>query len=141
MRYRLCRHILTKGVHCDSPALTGKPHCFFQTRMYARHSGFRLPAQAPDATETKGQHIQLAPLEDADAIQIAISQVINALASGQLEPRRASVLLYGLQMASSNSRRLRCSPSPSTVVRSVQLTPEGLDIAEPGTLGEDFRRS
>ena len=135
MQYKLCRHILTRGVQCKSPALSGKPHCFFHMRLYDQHSCFRPPAQTPQTATM----IQFAPLEDLEAIQIALSQVIHALASGQLEHRRASVLLYGLQMASSNCRNMRSGPLPSDVIRSAQSTPEGLDIAAPGALGEDYR--
>ena len=58
--------------------------------------------------------------------------VINALAAGQLETKRATALLYGLQLASSNACRL--TPTHTVdVVRRTRTTSEGLDLAEPAT--------
>ncbi len=100
-------------------------------------SPHRLSPTSPDrgqprATLIPGQHIELAPLEDRESVQVALSVVINALATGQLDTRRATALLYGLQLASINSAHLHLSPYAPDMVRSVQSTPEGLDLAEPG---------
>jgi hypothetical protein len=80
----------------------------------------------------RAQHIQLTALEDRESVQVALSVVINALASGQMEARRATALLYGLQLASSNAASLNTKPFAADVVRSVESTPEGLDLAQPG---------
>lgn len=129
----LCRHIRTNGLQCRAIALTGGLHCYFHNRLYARHNGFRPPLEL----HTPHQNIQLAPLEDRDSIQVALSVVINALATGQLETKRAAVLLYGLQMASSNAARLSLAPSAVEVVRTVDSTPEGLDLAVPGAVFDE----
>ena len=134
MQFDLCRHIRTNGVQCQSPALSLKPYCFFHTRMAERHSGFR------HTTETRGylipgQHVQLAPLEDRESIQVALSVVINALATGQLDTRRATAILYGLQLASMNAVRLNLSPYAPDVVRTAEQTPDGQELAEPGATG------
>ena len=79
------------------------------------------------------QHRQArCPLEDRESVQVALSVVINALATGQLETRRATALLYGLQIASSNAARLNFSPYAPDVVRTAESTPDGLDLADPG---------
>ena len=62
--------------------------------------------------------------------------VINALATGQLETRRATALLYGLSLASANACRLPREPFPGKIIRTIEQTPEGLDLAKPGALGE-----
>ena len=132
MQYPLCRHIRTNGVQCGSPALTDQPWCFYHTRLHHRHRGFRHT----DATRgylIPGQHLELTALEDRESVQIALSVVINALATGQLETRRATALLYGLQLASMNTARLQTEPYAPHVVRSAQSTPDGLDLAESGT--------
>ncbi|HWZ51196.1 MAG TPA: hypothetical protein VNW54_07010 [Granulicella sp.] len=75
---------------------------YFHTRLNQRHSGFRhTPA-------TRGY-----------------------LVPGQLETRRATALLYGLQIASSNAA-LNFSPYAPDVVRTAESTPDGLDLADPG---------
>ncbi len=139
MQYPLCRHIKTSGVRCQSPSLKEASFCYFHSRLYRRHTGFRLPPpsaghsgdQLPSSL-IPGQHIELTPIEDCESVQVALSVVINALATGQLETRRATALLYGLQLASINSARLQLSPYPAEIVRSVHSTPDGLDLAEPG---------
>ncbi len=129
--YPLCRHIKTNGVQCKSPALDQSAYCFFHSRLHQRHTGFRY-TPATRGYLIPGQHIELTPLEDCESVQVALSVVINALATGQLETRRATALLYGLQLASINSARLQLSPYPAEIVRSVHATPDGLDLAEPG---------
>jgi hypothetical protein len=130
MQYLLCRHIRTNGSQCKSPALSSGDWCYFHDRLHQRHSGFRYTA-ATRGYLIPGQHIELAPLEDRESVQVALSLVINALASGKLETRRATALLYGLQLASSNAVSLNLRPYAPNVVRAVQSTPDGLDLAEP----------
>ncbi len=84
-----------------------------------------------------GQHIELAALEDRESVQVALSVVINALASGNLDIKRATALLYGLQLASNNARGLRTEPFAPDVVRTIEPSPEGLDLAEPGAVVEE----
>ena len=64
--------------------------------------------------------------------RVALSVVINALATGQLDIKRATALLYGLQLASNNARGLYTEPSATNTVRTIAPSPEGLDLAEPG---------
>ena len=131
MPYLLCRHIHTNGMQCHSPALTGGLHCYFHDRLYQRHSGFRF-TPATRGYLLPGRDIQLAPLEDRASIQVALSVVINALATGNLETKRATALLYGLQIASSNSLRLDLSSRDPNRVRTAETTPDGVDLAQPG---------
>jgi hypothetical protein len=76
-----------------------------------------------------GQHIELSPLEDRESVQVALSLVINALATGQLETKRATALLYGLQLASINSANLNLKPYAPDIIRTVQSNPDGPDLA------------
>lgn len=133
--YALCRHIKTNGLRCKSPSLAESAYCYFHSRLHQRHASFRYTPQTRGYL-IPGQHIELAPLEDRESVQVALSVVINALATGQLDSRRATALLYGLQLASTNSARLNLTPYSSDVVRSAESTPEGLDIAEPALMLE-----
>ncbi|HEU5450497.1 MAG TPA: hypothetical protein VFU76_00845 [Terriglobales bacterium] len=45
-------------------------------------------------------------VEGAHSLQLAIHQVLRALADGSLERKTASTMLYGLQIAASNLKRL-----------------------------------
>lgn len=84
MPYPLCRHIKTNGLQCEAPSLTGESFCYFHTRLHQRHAAFRHTDRTRGYL-VPGQHIELAPIEDRDSVQLALSLVINALAAGQLE--------------------------------------------------------
>ena len=137
MQYELCRHIKTNGLQCKAGALTEGLWCYFHHRLHQRHTAFR-PTQATRGYLVPGQHIELTALEDRESVQVALSVVINALATGQLDIKRATALLYGLQLASNNAASLQTTPYAPDVVRSIEPSPEGLDLAEPGaTLDTD----
>jgi hypothetical protein len=132
MQYALCRHIKTNGTRCQAPSLTDGLWCYFHHRLHQRHQTFR-PTEAIRGYLLPGQHIELSALEDRESVQVALSVVINALATGNLEIKRATALLYGLQLGSSNARGLHNEPYATSVVRSVEPSPEGLDLASPAT--------
>src|SRR6202035_5481683 len=131
---KLCRHIKTDGRRCKSPSLTGGIWCYFHSRLHRRHT---RPNQAARGHLIPGPHIELAALEDRESVQAALSVVINALATGNLDVKRATALLYGLQLASSNARGLRTEPFAANIVRTIEPSPEGLDLAEPGAVVEE----
>ena len=94
--FNLCRPIMPSGAKCHAPALRGKPYCYYHTRLH------RFTAAPP--IEVDG-NLRLGVLEDRSAIQIALAQVLDALYSGRLDPRRAGLSLYGIQIASQNVER------------------------------------
>jgi hypothetical protein len=136
MQLALCRHIKTNGTRCKAPSLTDGLWCYFHSRLHQRHQTFR-PTEATRGYLVPGQHIQLSALEDREAVQVALSVVINALATGKLEIKRATALLYGLQLASNNARGLHIEPFATTIVRSIEPSADGLDLAQPETLETD----
>jgi len=135
MQLTLCRHIKTNGTRCQAPSLTDGLWCYFHHRLHQRHQTFR-PTGAARGYLIPGQHIELTALEDRESVQVALSVVINALATGNLDIKRATALLYGLQLASNNARGLHNEPT-ATSVRTIEPSPEGLDLAEPGTVYEE----
>ena len=120
---------------CKAPSLTDGLWCYFHHRLHQRHTTFR-PTEATRSYLIPGQHIELTALEDRESVQVALSVVINALATGQLDTKRATALLYGLQLACNNARGLQTQPFAPDVVRSIEPSPEGLDLAEPGAVYE-----
>lgn len=60
-------------------------------------------------------NLDLPPLEDRDSIQLALSMLVSALGANRIETRRASAILYGLQVASANAAHLR-PPDPDKLV-------------------------
>ena len=100
--YNECRHIFTSGKKCQSPALTDQNFCYFHSNTRKRPTPANTPYEAYIPPQDTAHN--LSPLEDADAIQLAISDVVLALAANRIDPRRARILLYGLQVASQNIR-------------------------------------
>jgi len=94
--YYICRHIMPSGAKCDAPALRGKPFCYFHARLH-RFAG--APTSNPDG------NLKLPVLEDRCAIQHALAQVLDGLCSSRLDPRRAGLALYAIQIASQNVGR------------------------------------
>jgi hypothetical protein len=132
----LCRHIKTSGTQCRGVALTGSPFCYFHHRLHSAHAPYRRN-QVTRGSLLPGQHIELAPLEDRDSVLLALSQVVNALATGSLETKRATALFRGLQIAAAYAPELRKAPEPVLAVRTVHTAGEaseapGVDLASPG---------
>jgi hypothetical protein len=114
-----CRHIMPNGNKCRAAALRDKPYCYFHDRTH-RITGSR--------GRTKKQPIQLPILEDRSAIQLALAQILDALAAARIDAKRASLLLYGLQIASQNVRGDSPNLSDDTV-RFVFRSKGGRELA------------
>ena len=121
-RTQRCAHIHLSGRPCGSPALSGRRLCYFHDRA-------RRP-QRPN--------YDLPLLEDATAVQFALTQVVRALQDKALDTKTCALLLYALQTASANLKRLaeehgrdaeadNAEPDPS--LAQILLRDLGLDTA------------
>ena len=123
-----CRHIRPSGRRCQTAALQGRPLCYHHanTRAHLRAlqplqdgtsnitreltSGQlaeiqREPLMADYYSNTRGPVIlDFPPLEDANAVQLALSMILTLLGHDRLDPRRAASMLYNLQIAAGNVR-------------------------------------
>jgi hypothetical protein len=147
METAICRHIKTNGRRCKSPSLGLSAFCYFHSRLLRRHKHLIetapvLSANQPNApTSEKPQYLpqavplelDLPPLEDVESIQVSISLLVAALARNRIDSKRAAVLLYGLQLASTNARSVTIEPAASSIVRTLARTKSGLDLAVDGT--------
>ncbi len=97
-----CHHLKTNGLWCGSPALRGAAYCYFHEQWHRHRPRRRRSGQPPV--------LDLPLLEDANAIQIALQQVVQAIVNDELETRRAALLLYALQTASFNLKRTQFEP-------------------------------
>ena len=93
---------MTNGRKCHAPALRGKPYCYFHARL---HGLAVVPSPTRARARISDKPVQLPLLEDRNSIRIALAQVSDALRSAQLDPRRAGLMLYALQIASQNLER------------------------------------
>jgi hypothetical protein len=103
MAYMECRHIKSNGCKCEAPALRGMPYCYFHMRLHrALHSQKAEPSAVPGAVPAAASDValDLPAVEDRTAVQLALTQVLQGLGSKSIDSRRASQLLYGLQIAS-----------------------------------------
>ena len=85
-----CAHVHLSGRPCGSPALAGRRLCYFHDRA-------RRPARP---------NYDLPLLEDATSVQFALTQVVRALQDKALDTKTCALLLYALQTASANLKRL-----------------------------------
>jgi len=100
-----CRHIKEDGFFCQGPPLRGREYCRFHLRALGRRM-----RMARERARREPHRLVLPILEDMNAVHVALMQVLDAVASGQIEERRAGLLLYGLQQASTNLRSLTAAP-------------------------------
>ena len=113
-----CRHIMPNGLKCRAIALKYQPFCYFHNRM---HGFASRPAPAP------GEPLKLPFLEDRSSIRIALAQILDGLGSAQLDPRRAGLFLYALQIATQNVDR-KHDIVPKESVHSVTRTAAGDEL-------------
>jgi biotin carboxyl carrier protein len=104
-----CQHIKMNGVQCGSPALYRRRQCFFHERAREQHD--RIVKD-----QLKQARFVMPVLEDANAVQMALMQVMQLLAWGEMDRKVAGLLLYGLQTASANLRHMDVEPEPTEVV-------------------------
>jgi hypothetical protein len=119
-----CRHIKTSGGKCASPALRDQPWCYYHARQRERAAERRTIPAVPLSHA-------LSNLEDRGAIQHAITHVIMALADYQIDTKRAGILLYGLQLASSNAKDAEQIVS-SVAIAELTRTEDGEEMAPEG---------
>ncbi len=131
--YKECRHIFTSGKKCQSPAIQHQNFCYFHQNTRKRPSPASEPYDPYTAPQDTAHH--LTPLDDADAIQLALSDVVLALAANRIDPRRARILIYGLQVAAQNLRHRTVitakEPAAAQTVRETHPHEDGTLIAPP----------
>jgi hypothetical protein len=90
-----CRHVHANGRRCGSPALRNEHFCYY-------HHATRRPApksNAPRYPDADRHPFALPAVEDRSSLQLALNFVLGRIASNDLDPKRAGLLLYGLQIA------------------------------------------
>src|SRR6202158_2912825 len=112
-----CRHVKVNGTQCGSPAVRSKSFCFY-------HQQHRpIVAECYSDGEYSTGEILLSVFEDAHSVQSVIRQVMQMVLQKRIERKTASLLLYALQIASSNLKRMELEkPQPEQVVIDV-VTP------------------
>src|SRR5271168_5640351 len=116
-----CRHIFTDGQRCASPCLRQEEFCYY-------HHTTRRPVADPRQRRSRRSTFDLPLPEDRSAIQSSIGEVLRRIASNDIDPRRAGLLLYGLQLASLNlpkpATHRNAKPEPIEIVEEITTHPE-----------------
>src|SRR5512132_381561 len=96
LKIRKCRYIKVNGTKCISPALKGAERCYFHAQAHSRLRNSPLQNPAPFPV-----------LDDANAVQLAVMEIIHELRFGHIEEKLAGKLLYALQIASYNLKHMK----------------------------------
>ncbi len=129
-----CRHIFTDGHRCGSPALRGaegpESFCYY-------HHNSRRPIQHEPTRKRRQSRFTLpnpCELSDRSGIQASIGEVLRRIASNEIDPRRAGLLLYGLQIASLNLPKSNPREQTPEPVSEVTHDPRHGLLAPPAEL-------
>jgi hypothetical protein len=104
-----CQHVKVNGTQCGSPALRCRRLCFFHVRCQEQRT--RIVEN-----QFKQARFVVPVLEDANAVQMALMQVMELLGNGQMEHKTAALMLYALQTASCNLRNTEFEAEDATEV-------------------------
>jgi hypothetical protein len=128
-----CRHIHAAGHRCGSPCLRGEHFCYFH---HLSHRPLKIrDGVTPQPADTV---FTLPHIEDHSGIHLALADVLARIADRTVDPKRAGLLLYGLNTASLNLRRMNAitdaaniaagpNPHPSevnAVIQDLELDPD-----------------
>lgn len=100
-----CRHILPGGRKCHSLALKGKAFCPAHLRRRT----------LVEANRARNHSVALPPLEDRAALQMALDEVLAALAAHKITRREAGTYLFALQIGAQNLARMEQLPPPDPI--------------------------
>ncbi|MFZ0796924.1 MAG: hypothetical protein WAM98_03985 [Terriglobales bacterium] len=90
---KICAQRKANGDPCQSPALRGERFCHY-------HKVMGMPKI--NLENSPSGHVYLPVFEDAVSIQSAISDVCEMMLHRRIETKEASILLYAMQVASTN---------------------------------------
>jgi hypothetical protein len=100
-QYETCRHVKDDGAYCGSPALRERKYCYYH--LMQRGRGLR---RARALRDNLTYRLEIQSLDNLYAVRAAITDIAQALAAGQLDPRTAGKLLYAIQQVTATNRRI-----------------------------------
>ena len=105
MQYPQCNHIMSDGMKCKSPALKRQSYCYFHHR-YNQRQRRRVQLGGPVGTN-QNTGIEMPVIESWETIQIAIQEILESIIDSRVDPKRAGLMLYALQLASTNLKMMK----------------------------------
>jgi hypothetical protein len=130
-----CNHVLTNGEVCKAIPLRDSNFCYWHHKARARRRRYERIGGPISMEANSGLELPL--LEDANAVQVTIQEIMQAILDRRIDNKRAGLLLYSLQLASSNIRNLTPLPADN----GAQIANIGSDDEEVfnDTIGSDDR--
>lgn len=121
-----CQWVKTAGTVCGSPRMRNHIYCFAHKEMMER----------------RAETLDLPVVEDANSIQLAIIEVQRALIDGDITEKMAGLLLYSLQLATSNVDKTTFGKhrTEELITETIEET-EALRQLQPGTSGLEEPRT
>ena len=92
-----CHHIFPDDHRCGSPRMRSEQFCYY-------HHDSRRPVVRPHERLARRTTFSLFTPTDFDAIQESLGELLVRIAAKDIDPRRAGLLLYCLQISSTNLR-------------------------------------
>jgi hypothetical protein len=129
-----CQHVKVNGTQCGSPALRRKRFCYF-------HDNYRQTQARLMEQQSKISMGNFPLLEDANSVQVAVMHVIHMLGSAKIDTKVAGLMLYALQTASSNMKRVSFEAEKVTDVVIDQDTLDRTCINGPQWFDRDFEET
>lgn len=112
-----CQHVKTNGTQCGSPALKDNQFCYYHQQC--RTVTFNYRGMYRDYTASE---VHLPAFEDVHSIQFTLRQVTELILRHKIDLKEAGLILYALQIASSNLKRLELDePEPEDVTTDAQI--------------------
>jgi hypothetical protein len=135
---RRCQHIKVNGTQCGSPARRNEKYCHYHRENQPER------VQVADEKGQASGEVLMPVLEDAQSIQTVVRQVAMLILGGKIDNKKAGLMLYALQIASANLKRMEAEkPRAAQVVvdpETVGETPMGMtpwSVKESGHEVED----
>jgi len=100
-QYPTCSHIKEDGVFCGVATLRNHKYCYYH--LMERGRRLRRARALRDDTPYR---VDIPSLDNPYAVRNAITEIVQALGSGQLDPRVAGKMLYGIQLARAENKRI-----------------------------------
>jgi hypothetical protein len=104
-----CNHVLTNGQVCNAIPMRDSNFCYWHHKARARRRRYERIGGPISMEANSG--LELPFLEDPNAVQVTIQEIMQAILDRRIDNKRAGLLLYSLQLASSNIRNLAPLPA------------------------------
>jgi hypothetical protein len=107
----ICEHIKDNGLRCGSPALRGRHFCYFHSRAHNPTGRFGR------------RNYRVAVPEVGESLIIALTHVMQALATGDVPPKTANAMLYALSLAGGFQRAKTSLSSSDIAGMATEISP------------------